>query len=157
MVSGQKVAEIAGAVGVMAIEVFWSVGRFLVDEVTTRPHNSGHWTIEGAVTSRYEKDWSAVLDLPLGWGAPQHPQVAGVDIFGGPPGEDPGVLLTCGLAMEGAHAHPYGIGATSGRKLGDMTVCGDDPEVVRERVWAAARALGTPRPDGLRRPAGVPS
>ena len=69
---GQKVAEIAGAVGVMAIELFWSGGRLLVNEVATRPHNSGHWTIEGAVTSQFENHVRAVLDLPLGSTAPQH-------------------------------------------------------------------------------------
>ena len=61
---GQKVAEIAGAVGVMAVELFWFEGRLLVNEVATRPHNSGHWTIEGAVTSQFENHVRAVLDLP---------------------------------------------------------------------------------------------
>ena len=156
-VLGQKVAQIAGAVGVTAVELFWSEGRLLVNKVATRPYNSGHWTIEGAVTSRYDNHLRAVLDLPLGSAAPQHPQVASVNIFGGPTGEDPEVLLARGLAIEGAHVHLYGKGATSGRKLGHVTVCGDDPEVVRERVWAAARALGTPRTDGLHLSAGVPS
>ena len=81
---GQKVAEIAGGVGVMAVELFWSGGRLLVNEVATRPHNSGHWTMEGAVTSQFENHVRAVLDLPLGSTAPQHPQVASVNIFGGP-------------------------------------------------------------------------
>ena len=61
---GQKVAEIAGGVGVMAVELFWSGGRLLVNEVATRPHNSGHWTMEGAVTSQFENHVRAVLDLP---------------------------------------------------------------------------------------------
>ena len=87
---GQKVAEIAGAVGVMAVELFWSGGRLLVNEVATRPHNSGHWTIEGAVTSQFENHLRAVLDLPLGSTAPQHPQVASVNVFGGPVGRGPG-------------------------------------------------------------------
>ena len=81
---GQKVAEIAGAVGVMAVELFWSRGRLLVNEIATRPHNSGHWTIEGAVTSQFENHVRAVLDLPLGSTAPLHPQVASVNVFGGP-------------------------------------------------------------------------
>ena len=83
---GQKVAEIAGGVGVMAVELFWSGGRLLVNEVATRPHNSGHWTMEGAVTSQFENHVRAVLDLPLGSTAPQHPQVASVNIFGGADG-----------------------------------------------------------------------
>ena len=87
---GQKVAEIAGAVGVMAVELFWTGGRLLVNEVATRPHNSGHWTIEGAVTSQFENHLRAVLDLPLGSTAPQHPQVASVNVFGGAGGRRSG-------------------------------------------------------------------
>ncbi len=86
---GQKVAEIAGAVGVMAVELFWSQGRLLVNEVATRPHNSGHWTIEGAVTSQFENHVRAVLDLPLGSTAPRHARVASVNVFGGPSGRGP--------------------------------------------------------------------
>src|SRR5579871_5925889 len=140
---GQKVAEIVGAVGVMAIELFWSRGRLLVNEVATRPHNSGHWTIEGAVTSQFENHVRAVLDLPLGATAPQHPRVASVNVFGGPEGADPSALLARGLAVEGAHVHLYGKDPRPGRKLGHVTVCGDDAELVRARAWAAARALGT--------------
>ena len=146
---GQKVAEIAGAVGVMAVELFWSDGQLLVNEVATRPHNSGHWTIEGAVTSQFENHVRAVLDLPLGSTAPQHPQVASVNVFGGPRGEDPAALLARGLAVEGAHVHLYGKFARPGRKLGHVTVCGDDAEGARAAAWAAAIALGTPVPAGI--------
>jgi len=149
---GQKVAEIAGAVGVMAVELFWSRGRLVVNEVATRPHNSGHWTIEGAVTSQFENHLRAVLDLPLGSAAPQHPQVASVNIFGGPTGEDPAQLLARGLSVEGAHVHLYGKVARPGRKLGHVTACGDDPGLVRARAWSAAVALGTPVPDGMELP-----
>jgi 5-(carboxyamino)imidazole ribonucleotide synthase len=152
---GQKVAEIAGAVGVMAVELFWSGGRLLVNEVATRPHNSGHWTMEGAVTSQFENHVRAVLDLPLGSTAAQHPQVASVNIFGGQRGEDPARLLSRGLSVEGAHIHLYGKVARPGRKLGHVTVCGDDAEVVRSRAWTAALALGTPAPDGLTLPDGL--
>ena len=152
---GQKVAEIAGGVGVMAVELFWSGGRLLVNEVATRPHNSGHWTIEGAVTSQFENHVRGVLDLPLGSTAPQHAQVASVNIFGGPDGEDPARLLARGLAVEGAHVHLYGKSARPGRKLGHVTACGDDPELVRARAWSAAIALGTPVPDGIELPSGV--
>jgi 5-(carboxyamino)imidazole ribonucleotide synthase len=151
---GQAVAEIAGAVGVLAVELFWSGGVLMVNEIAARPHNSGHWTIEGAVTSQFENHLRAVLDLPLGSPAPQHPQVASVNVFGGAAGEDPLALLPGGLATEGAHVHLYGKGARPGRKLGHVTVCGDDAEEVRERAWAAAVALGTPRPQVLRAPSG---
>jgi 5-(carboxyamino)imidazole ribonucleotide synthase len=152
---GQKVAEIAGGVGVMAVELFWSGGRLLVNELATRPHNSGHWTMEGAVTSQFENHVRAVLDLPLGSTAPQHPEVASVNIFGGTAGTDPALALARGLAVEGAHVHLYGKHARPGRKLGHVTVCGDEPEGVRARAWSAAVALGTPVPDGIDLPAGL--
>jgi 5-(carboxyamino)imidazole ribonucleotide synthase len=152
---GQKVAEIAGGVGVMAVELFWSGGRLLVNEVATRPHNSGHWTMEGAVTSQFENHVRSVLDLPLGSTVAQHPQVASVNVFGGPDGADPAALLPRGLAVEGAHVHLYGKSARPGRKLGHVTVCGDEADVVRARAWSAAIALGTPVPDGIDLPAGV--
>jgi 5-(carboxyamino)imidazole ribonucleotide synthase len=151
---GQAVAEIAGAVGVLAVELFWSGGVLMVNEIAARPHNSGHWTIEGAVTSQFENHLRAVLDLPLGSPAPQHAQVASVNVFGGAAGEDPLALLPGGLATEGAHIHLYGKGARPGRKLGHVTVCGDDAEEVRERAWSAAMALGTPRPQPQRAPMG---
>ncbi len=152
---GQKVAEIAGAVGVMAVELFWSQGRLLVNEVATRPHNSGHWTIEGAVTSQFENHVRAVLDLPLGSTTPRHALVASVNVFGGPSGADPVDLLARGLTVEGAHVHLYGKAARPGRKLGHVTVCGDVDDDVRGRAWTAALALGTPVPEGLALPEGV--
>ena len=152
---GRRVADIAGAEGVMAVELFLTEGRLLVNEVATRPHNSGHWTIEGAVTSQFENHVRAVLDLPLGRTEPQHPQVASVNVFGGPSGEDPSRLLARGLAFEGAHVHLYGKGPKPGRKLGHVTVCGADAGQVRTRAWAAALALGTPAPVGVELPAGL--
>jgi 5-(carboxyamino)imidazole ribonucleotide synthase len=152
---GREVANIAGAEGVMAVELFLSGGRLLVNEVATRPHNSGHWTIEGAVTSQFENHLRGVLDLPLGATAPQHPHVASVNVFGGPAGEDPVGLLARGLSVQGAHVHLYGKGPKPGRKLGHVTVCGADAEQVRARAWSAALALGTPAPAGVVLPESV--
>ena len=152
---GQRVAGVVEAVGVLAVELFWSTdGRLLVNEIAARPHNSGHWTIEGAVTSQFENHLRAVLDLPLGTAALQHARVASVNIFGGAAGEDPVALLPRGLAVPGAHVHLYGKEGRPGRKLGHVTVCGDDAIDVRNRAWAAALAMGTPRPDGLDLPTG---
>jgi 5-(carboxyamino)imidazole ribonucleotide synthase len=111
--------------------------------------------MEGAVTSQFENHVRAVLDLPLGSTAPQHPQVASVNIFGGEDGADPALLLARGLAVEGAHVHLYGKRARPGRKLGHVTVCGDDADVVRLRAWSAALALGTAVPDGIDLPDGA--
>jgi 5-(carboxyamino)imidazole ribonucleotide synthase len=152
---GERVAAIADAVGVMAVELFWSRGRLLVNEVATRPHNSGHWTMEGSVTSQFENHVRAVLDLPLGSPALQHRHVASVNVFGGSNGEDPSSLLARGLSVEGAHVHLYGKQTRPGRKLGHVTVCGVDAEVTRARAWSAALALGTAVPGGVDLPTGV--
>jgi 5-(carboxyamino)imidazole ribonucleotide synthase len=154
---GHRVAELAGVVGVMAVELFWSRGQLLVNEVATRPHNSGHWTIEGATTSQFENHLRAVMDLPLGDASPQHAQVASVNVFGGEAGQDPAALLPGALVTEGAHVHLYGKEARPGRKLGHVTVCGNQPDEVRTSAWAAALALGTPRPVGLKLPRGLSS
>jgi len=152
---GRHVADLAGAAGVMAVELFLTSEGLMVNEIATRPHNSGHWTIEGAITSQFENHLRAVLDLPLGATRPSHPQVASVNVFGGASGADPAGLLPHGLAIEGAHVHLYGKGARPGRKLGHVTVCGGDPEDVRARAWKAALALGSPRPAALSLPDGV--
>ena len=147
--------SLVGATGVLAVELFWTGGRLLVNEVATRPHNSGHWTMEGSVTSQFENHLRAVLDLPLGATALAHPYVASVNVFGGDAGEDPAALLADGLAVGGAHVHLYGKRPRPGRKLGHVTVCGQDAEDVRARAWSAAVALGTPVPRQLELPAGV--
>jgi 5-(carboxyamino)imidazole ribonucleotide synthase len=141
---GRHVADVAGSVGVLAVELFWAGGRLLVNEIAARPHNSGHWTIEGAVTSQFENHVRAVLDLPLGATGPTAPAVAMVNVFGDPDGTDPVDALAAGLAVDGAHVHLYGKEPRPGRKLGHVTVCGNDADDVRGRAWAAALALGTP-------------
>jgi 5-(carboxyamino)imidazole ribonucleotide synthase len=72
-----------------------------------------------------------------------------VNVFGGPAATDPAHLLARGLAVEGAHVHLYGKAARPGRKLGHVTVCGNDADVVRSEAWSAAIALGTPVPDEI--------
>lgn len=153
-VLAERVAEVAGSVGVLAVELFSSAEGLVVNEVAARPHNSGHWTIEGAVTSQFENQLRAVFDLPLGATSLTAPSVASVNVFGAGDGVDPSLRLAGALAVEGAHVHLYGKRARPGRKLGHVTVCGEDGDDVRARAWAAARALGTPVPDGLDLPGG---
>lgn len=165
---GRAVAEVAGAVGVLAVELFLVDGELVVNEVAARPHNSAHWTIEGSVTSQFENHLRAVLDLPLGSTAPAAAEVASVNVFGRaglPPGERSGEGAPGGkvgppegveadglahaLAVPGAHVHLYGKAPRPGRKLGHVTVCGSDATEVRARAWDAARALGTPVPAAI--------
>jgi 5-(carboxyamino)imidazole ribonucleotide synthase len=109
-------------VGVLALELFEVGGRLLANEVAPRVHNSGHWTIEGAVTSQFEQHLRAVLGWPLG-----DPSSAGaaamVNLIGTEP--DPAAVL----AVPGAHLHRYGKAPRPGRKLGHVTVVArDEPE-----------------------------
>jgi 5-(carboxyamino)imidazole ribonucleotide synthase len=144
----RRVAAVAGAVGVLAVELFVAAGTVLVNEVAARPHNSGHWSIEGARTSQFENHARAALDLPLGATDLVAPAVATVNVFGAPDGRDPRSQLARALEVAGAHVHLYGKAPRPGRKLGHVTVTGDEPHDVRARAWRAALALGTPGPDG---------
>jgi 5-(carboxyamino)imidazole ribonucleotide synthase len=113
----------------------------LINEIATRPHNSGHYTIEGCVTSQFEQHLRAVLDWPLGSTAPTAPAVATVNVVGGADGGDPVRNVSSALAVAGAHVHLYGKGARAGRKLGHVTVCGATMEDVRRRASDAAAIL----------------
>jgi 5-(carboxyamino)imidazole ribonucleotide synthase len=146
-----EVAAVVGATGVLAVELFASGGDLVVNEIAARPHNSAHWTIEGSTTSQFENHVRAVLGLPLGDTSPLARNVTSVNVFGAAPGETRGPAdgLSAALAVRGAHVHLYGKAPRAGRKLGHVTVCGDDPVEVRGRAWSAARALGTPVPDAI--------
>lgn len=126
--------------GVLAVELFETVdGRLLVNELAMRPHNSGHWTIDGAVTSQFEQHLRAVLDLPLGDPAPLAPWSVMVNVLGGPAGETMPDRYASALAGEpGVKFHSYGKESRPGRKVGHLTAIGDDLDDVRARARAAA-------------------
>ncbi len=115
-------------VGVLAVELFDVGGELLANEIAPRVHNSGHWTIEGAVTSQFENHVRAVLGWPLGSTAARGPS-AMVNCIGVMPARD------AVLAIPGAHLHDYGKSPRPGRKLGHVTVVAADD----------ARAVGAPR------------
>jgi len=143
----RQIAEAVDLVGVMAVELFDTTERLLVNELAMRPHNSGHWTQDGSVTSQFENHLRAVLDLPLGSTSMTAPAVASVNIFGGPEGSpslDDGIAGA--LAVPGAHVHLYGKETRPGRKLGHVTVTGEDAGTARRLAWSAAAALGTEVP-----------
>lgn len=142
----QEIAlRIAGALdvtGVLAVELFeTNDGRILVNELAMRPHNTGHWTQDGAVTSQFENHLRAVLDLPLGSPAPRARWTVMVNILGGP---DPSV----GRLYDGyPHAlardpflrvHLYGKELRPGRKVGHVNAYGDDLDDCLERARHAA-------------------
>ncbi len=133
------VADVVGAVGVLAIELFVTPEGVLLNEVATRPHNSGHWTIEGSVTSQFENHLRAVLGWPLGSTTPTAHSATMVNVIGS---NAPGSRVEA-LKVEGAHVHDYGKAWRPGRKLGHVTAIGAECDEVRVRAWDAARALAT--------------
>jgi 5-(carboxyamino)imidazole ribonucleotide synthase len=141
----RRVADVVGAVGVLAVELFWDGTRVLVNEVATRPHNSAHWTIEGAVTSQFANHLRAVAGLPLGRTDAVAPAVVCTNVLGA--GHDPRTGLATALAVPGAAVHLYGKQARPGRKVGHVTVLGDDLTTARRRAAEAAAALGQPVPE----------
>ena len=130
---GRRVLEALDYVGVLAVEFFEGGGRLTANEMAPRVHNSGHWTIEGAVTSQFENHLRAVLGWPLGPGEASGP-CAMVNLIGGLP--DPAAVL----AVPDAHLHLYGKAPRPGRKLGHVTVRAATPEELHRRL-AAVRAL----------------
>ena len=136
-----RIADAIDAVGVLAVELFVVDGALLVNEVALRPHNSGHWTIEGSVTSQFEQHLRAVLDWPLGDVTATAAAAVTVNVLGPADGSDPRRRLDAALAVRGAHVHLYGKTPRPGRKLGHVTVCGDDGARARADARRAAAIL----------------
>lgn len=138
---GRAVAEAIDSVGTLAIEMFVVDGELLLNELAARPHNSGHLTIEGSTTSQFENHLRAVADLPLGDTALRTPAAAMVNVIGTPQTGDPTDRLAEALAVPGAHVHLYDKRPRPGRKIGHVTVLGDDLDDVRDRARRAAETL----------------
>ncbi len=134
----ETIAADSGVVGLLAVEFFQSNGALLINEIATRPHNSGHFSIEGAVTSQFEQHLRAVLDLPLGSTAPTARWAVTENIVGSPAGDLTRAQVERAMRLEGVHLHLYGKEARPGRKIGHLTVLGDDLVAVRNRARAAA-------------------
>jgi 5-(carboxyamino)imidazole ribonucleotide synthase len=145
------VAEAVGAVGIMALELFVTGGELIVNEIAVRPHNSGHFSIEGAVTSQFEQHLRAVLDWPLGETALTAPAVVTVNLLGGIDGRDPREQLPAALAIPGLHVHLYGKTARPGRKLGHVTTLGSELAECEQRAWQAAAILIGAAPNAMPR------
>lgn len=136
------VAEALDAAGVVAMECFLSdSGGLLMNELAVRPHNTGHWTIEGALTSQFENHLRGVLGLPLGGTEAVAPAVCTVNVFGAADGRDPAARVAAALTVPGARLHLYGKAPRPGRKLGHVTALGRTRDEARKRAQAAADIL----------------
>ncbi|WP_426592789.1 5-(carboxyamino)imidazole ribonucleotide synthase [Cellulomonas sp. McL0617] len=141
-----RIAEGLGVTGVLAVELFEVPGAdgtptVLVNELAMRPHNSGHWTIDGAVTSQFEQHLRAVLDLPLGDTTPTATWTVMANVLGSALADPTDALADVGRRDPAAKVHLYGKEVRAGRKLGHVNVSGDDLADVRARAVAAAALL----------------
>ncbi|AOW94419.1 5-(carboxyamino)imidazole ribonucleotide synthase [Rhodococcus sp. WMMA185] len=148
-----RIAFELGVVGAMAVELFETAdGALVVNELAMRPHNSGHWTMDGARTSQFEQHLRAVLDYPLGDTSPIAPITVMANVLGAPTA--PAMSMDERVhhlfaRMPDAKVHLYGKGERKDRKIGHVNIVGgagsiDDPEYVarvRERAERAARWL----------------
>ncbi|AIT60430.1 5-(carboxyamino)imidazole ribonucleotide synthase [Corynebacterium doosanense] len=139
-----SVAEALGVTGVLAVELFEVDGEIFVNELAMRPHNTGHWTQEGSVTSQFEQHLRAVLDFPLGSTETLAPVTVMANVLGAD--KEPEMSVT-GRCVEvwrrfpEAKIHLYGKGYRPGRKLGHVNVVGSDVEQTRKTAAAAAHFL----------------
>jgi len=141
---GSAIAEGLGVTGMLAVELFETTDeRLLVNELAMRPHNSGHWSQDGAVTSQFEQHLRAVLDLPLGDPSPRAPWAVMVNILGGPASDALEDRFPAALAAHPAvKVHTYGKAPRPGRKVGHVNAVGDDLDAVVYEARAAAAFFG---------------
>ncbi len=137
---GRRIAEGLGVTGMLAVELFETEdARILVNELAMRPHNSGHWSQDGAVTSQFEQHLRAVADLPLGDPAPRAAWTVMINILGGPQGADIDACFAAAMQKHpAAKIHTYGKAPRPGRKVGHVNVVGDDLDEAVYQARAAA-------------------
>lgn len=137
------IAEGLGVTGVLAVEMFQTLdGRLLINELAMRPHNSGHFSIEGSVTSQFEQHLRAVLDLPLGDTAMTAPHAIMVNLLGVDAKNT--FIEHYEKAMKGhptVKIHTYGKSARAGRKMGHVTAVGQIEGKIATEVWQAVGIL----------------
>lgn len=128
------IAAHVGVVGVMAVEMFVRGDDLYVNELAMRPHNSGHWTIDGAKTSQFEQHLRAVLDLPLGDPSMTARNVVMGNILGGEKEDMYRPYLHLMARTPGLKFHQYGKVVKPGRKIGHVTMCGENLLQLQEEI-----------------------
>lgn len=136
---GEQIASLIDVVGVLAVEFFVTRSGLIVNEVALRPHNSGHWTIEGTRTSQFANHLLAVAGVALGDVSPLAKSAVMVNVVG----SDQPSSLEKARDVTGVFVHDYGKTWRPGRKLGHVTVIGDDRDWAHVRAWEGALAYGT--------------
>jgi 5-(carboxyamino)imidazole ribonucleotide synthase len=144
--AGLRIAGELGVTGVLAVEMFEvhrADGRpgFVVNELAMRPHNSGHWSMDGAVTGQFEQHLRAVLDLPLGSPQTRARWTVMANVLGGDVDELYSTYRHLMARDPHLKVHLYGKSVRPGRKIGHVNVCGSDLEDLRERARHAADYL----------------
>jgi 5-(carboxyamino)imidazole ribonucleotide synthase len=141
-----QVAGELGVVGVLAVELMERRdGTVVVNELAMRPHNTGHWSIDGAHTSQFENHLRAVLDLPLGDPGTREDWTVMANVLGGGEPDLPSTLLHCFARDRRLRVQLYGKEVKPGRKVGHVTAYGDDLVEVRRRArHAAGYLMGDP-------------
>ncbi|MDO5747313.1 MAG: 5-(carboxyamino)imidazole ribonucleotide synthase [Actinomycetaceae bacterium] len=149
--TGTRIAEILDVTGVLAVEMFviepddndtTTAPALYVNELAMRPHNSGHWTIDGAVTNQFEQHLRAVLDMPLGQTQARSAVTVMLNLLGTQEGSDPRINYP--LVMKhfpSVKIHYYGKGVRPSRKIGHICLSGDDVQTVYEEAHRALKAL----------------
>lgn len=144
--AGLRVAGELGVTGVLAVELFEieapdGTVSVVVNELAMRPHNSGHWSMDGAVTGQFEQHLRAVLDLPLGSPAPRARWTVMANVLGGHYPELYPAYRHVMARDPGVKVHLYGKEVRPGRKIGHVDVSGDDLDDLRDRARHAADYL----------------
>jgi 5-(carboxyamino)imidazole ribonucleotide synthase len=143
-----RIAKELGVTGLLAVELFETATGLLVNELAMRPHNTGHWTIDGARTSQFEQHLRAVLDLPLGDPGMAAPAAVMANVLGGDDADVYDRYIHVMAADPAVKVHMYGKQVRPGRKIGHVTVVGEDPENLAGRARRAASYLRWGKEDG---------
>jgi 5-(carboxyamino)imidazole ribonucleotide synthase len=142
-----RIATAIGLVGLLAVELFVErtadgTERLIVNELAARPHNSAHWTIEGSVTSQFAQHLRAVVDWPLGETTAVSPAVASVNVLGAADWSgDPVSRVPVAVEDGAVRVHLYGKTSRPGRKIGHVTLTGEDLTDLSDRAYRAAAIL----------------
>jgi 5-(carboxyamino)imidazole ribonucleotide synthase len=135
------IAQALDVTGMLAVELFDTGTGVLVNELAMRPHNSGHWSMDGAITSQFENHLRAVMDWPLGSPAMTSPWAIMVNLLGQDLGDLQGAFRHVMARDPGIKIHLYGKEVRPGRKIGHVNAVGENIDDLKQRAWHAADYL----------------